>query len=359
MFQCLSPTRARWGSVLRLVTVTLMSLITAMPIAAAAAEAAATTDIPSVVATVEGQPISAEELTNALRSELMRLEIQRYQVLKEKLDDLIAERILSLEAAQRGVAVQQLVQDEVMAKVPAVTPEQVKTFYEANKNRIKQPLEQMSGQIVTYLQQQGQEQRRQALLKELRPRYPVTVALQAPKIEVSAGGNPALGADNAPVTIIEFSDFQCPYCRQVQATLKRLMTEYEGKVKLVFRDFPLRNIHPQAQKAAEAAQCAAEQQKFWPYHDKLFAVTSLQMDDLKKYAQELELNMEQFTSCLDTSKYAGEVDADMQAGQKAGVSATPTFFVNGFPLSGAASYERFKELVDAALEQAQSAQRTN
>jgi protein-disulfide isomerase len=137
------------------------------------------------------------------------------------------------------------------------------------------------------------------------------------------------------------------------------MAEYEGKLKLVFRDFPLRNIHPQAQKAAEAAQCAADQQKFWPYHDRLFAVTNLQIDDLKKYAQELELNMEQFTSCLDSNKYANEVAEDLQAGQKAGVSATPTFFVNGFPLSGAASYERFKEVIDAALEQIQSTQRTN
>jgi len=137
------------------------------------------------------------------------------------------------------------------------------------------------------------------------------------------------------------------------------MAAYEGKIKLVFRDFPLRNIHPQAQKAAEAAQCAAEQQKFWPYHDKLFAASSLQMDELKKFAQELELNLEQFTACLDSSKYAGGIDADMRAGQNVGVNATPTFFVNGYLLSGAASYERFKELVDAALEQGQSAQRTN
>jgi protein-disulfide isomerase len=187
----------------------------------------------------------------------------------------------------------------------------------------------------------------------------VTVALRAPTVEIATEGEPSLGPANAPVTIVEFSDFQCPYCRQAQGTLKQLMAAYEGKIKLVFRDFPLRNIHPQAQKAAEAAQCAAEQQKFWPYHDKLFASTNFQMDELKKFAQELELNMEQFTSCLDSSKHAAGVDADMQAGQQAGVNATPTFFVNGYPLSGAASYERFKELVDAALEQAQSVQRTN
>jgi len=324
-----------------------------MPTAAVAA------DIPPVVATVQGQTISAEELTGALKGELTRLEIQRYQVMKDKLDALIAERIVSLEATKRGVSVQQLLQDEVAAKIPAVTPEQVQAFYEANKSRIQQPLDKIADQIGAYLQRQEQEKRGQELVKELRPNYAVTVALHPPKIEVATDGKPSLGADNAPVTIVEFSDFQCPFCRQVQPTLKRLMEDYAGKVKLVFRDFPLRSIHPQAQKAAEAAQCAAEQQKFWSYHDKLFAATSLQIADLKKYAHEVELNEEQFTSCLDSNKYAGGIDADMQAGQNAGVNATPTFFVNGYPLSGAASYEHFKEVVDAALEQAQSAQRTN
>jgi len=351
MFQRVSETRARWGRVL--VMLTLTGLMTSMPTLAAADE------IPSVVATVQGQPIAAEDLTNALRGDLLRLEIQRYQVLKDKLDDLIADKLFSLEAAQRGVPVQQFVQDEIVAKIPAVTPEQVQAFYEANKNRIQQPLEKMKEQITSYLQQQGQEQRRQALLKELRLRYPVTVALRAPKIEVATDGKPSLGPDSAPVTIVEFSDFQCPYCRQSQDTLKRLMAAYEGKVKLVFRDFPLRNIHPQAQKAAEAAQCAAEQQKFWPYHDKLFAAASLQPDELKKFAQELGLKLEQFTACLDSNKHAAAIDADMRAGRDVGINATPTFFINGYLLSGAATYERFKELVDAALEQTQSAQRTN
>ena len=351
MFQCLSQARARWSSILGLCTLT--SVMMSLPLLALAEE------FPPVAATVQGQPITTADVTNSLRGELMRLEIQRYQLMKDKLDELIADKIFSLEAAQRGVSVQQFMQDEIVAKIPAVTPKQVETFYETNKSRIKQPLEKVSEQITSYLQQQGQEQRRQALVKELQPRYPVTVALRAPKVEIATDGKPSLGSDNAPVTIVEFSDFQCPYCRQAQGALKQLMTAYEGKVKLVFRDFPLRSIHPQAQKAAEAAQCAAEQQKFWPYHDKLFAASNLQMDELKKFAQELGLNLEQFTACLDSSKYAGGIDADMRAGQNVGVNATPTFFVNGYLLSGAASYERFKELVDAALEQAQSAQRTN
>jgi protein-disulfide isomerase len=316
-------------------------------------------ELPAVVATVQGQAIAADDLTQALRGDLLRLDMQRYQLFRDKLEALIADKIFSLEAARRGVSVQQLVHEEISAKIQAVSPEQVQAFYEANKNRIKQPLEKVSEQLTSYLQQQAQEQRRQALLKELKPRYPVTVALRAPTVEVATEGEPTLGPSNAPITIVEFSDFQCPYCRQAQSTVKRLMAEYEGKIKLVFRDFPLRSIHPQAQKAAEAAQCAAEQQKFWPYHDKLFTSTNLQMEELKKFAQELALNLEQFTACLDSGRSAAGIDTDMQDGQQAGVNATPTFFVNGSPLSGAASYERFKELVDAALEQGSNTPRTN
>jgi protein-disulfide isomerase len=137
------------------------------------------------------------------------------------------------------------------------------------------------------------------------------------------------------------------------------MAEYEGKVKLVFRDFPLRSIHPEAHKAAEAAQCANDQQQFWAYHDKLFEQSSLKDADLKKYAEELKLDVAQFSTCLDSGKYVKEIDADMQDAQNAGVNSTPSFFVNGQPLSGAASFEQFQELVDEALEQIKSAKQNS
>jgi protein-disulfide isomerase len=256
---------------------------------------------------------------------------------------------MQLEADKRQISVEELVQQEIEAKVPEVTSEQIKAFYEENKSRIRQPLDKISARIEAYLQQQEQEKRERAFVHELRQRYKVTVALRPPTVDVSSDDDPFMGPADALVTIIEFSDFQCPYCRRVQPALKKLMKEYEGRVKLVFRDFPLRRIHPQAQKAAEAAQCAADQNQFWPYHDKLFATSSLLPHDLKNYAKELGLDTEQFNTCLDSDKYAQEVEKDLQDGENAGVSATPSFFVNGQPLSGAASYERFQELVEAAL----------
>ncbi len=314
-------------------------------------------ELPAVVATVQDQPIAADELTSTLSGDLLRVEMQRYRVLKEGLDRLISERLKQLEAAKRQISPKQLIQEEVTAKATLATEEQVKQFYEANKKRIRQPLEQIAPRIEKYLNDQAQEKRRNAFYGELRQRYKVTVALEPPKVDVSSDDDPALGAQDATVTIIEFSDFQCPYCRRVQPTLKRLLADYEGRVKLVFRDFPLRNIHPQAQKAAEAAQCADEQQQFWPYHDKLFDNTAFDDKALKTYAGELSLDVAQFTACLDSNKYAQEVEADLQDGRSVGVSSTPSFFINGRPLSGAASYESFQELVEAALERGKSAKR--
>jgi protein-disulfide isomerase len=320
---------------------------------------AAPVEIPAIVATVQDQQISAEELTAALRSELLRLDMERYQIMKQKLDELIAARLMQLEATKRGVSLQQLNQEEIVAKTPKVTSEQVKTFYEANKNRIRQPLDTIAPRLEAYLQNQARQKQQQTFLHELRQHYSVTTALPVFTVDVDADDDPFQGPEQAPVTIIEFSDFQCPYCRRAQSTLKRLLHDYEGKIKLVYRDFPLRNIHPQAQKAAEAAQCAAAQGQFWPYHDRLFETSRLQVQDLKQHAKELGLDEQQFNTCLDSGKYASEVEGDLQDGMNAGVHATPSFFINGQPVSGAVGYDRFKALVDEALQQAKSSQRAN
>ena len=352
MSPCVPTVRGpRWALPVLLAIVFCLSLASALHVWAL--------DVPDVVATVQDQPIAAADLTAAVKGELLRLDMQRYQVLKSGLDQLIAEKLTRLEAEKRQQSPEQLLQEEVTAKVPPVTPEQVKAFYESNKQRIKQPLDKIQPRIEAYLNRQERDKRRDEFMRELRQRYKVNIALNPPQVDVSADDDPVLGAATAPVTIIEFSDFQCPYCRRVQPALKKLLAEYEGKVKLVFRDFPLRSIHPEAQKAAEAAQCANDQQQFWAYHDKLFEQTSLKDADLKKYAEELKLDTAQFSTCLDSGKYAQEVNADMQDAQKAGVNSTPSFFINGQPLSGAASFERFQELVDEALEHIKSTKQSS
>ncbi|MCK4670323.1 MAG: DsbA family protein [Nanoarchaeota archaeon] len=168
----------------------------------------------------------------------------------------------------------------------------------------------------------------------------------------SIDDDPMLGETDAPVTIIEFSEYQCPFCgKYIRETFPKIKEEYidTGKVRYVFRDFPL-GFHEYAQKAAEAAECADDQGNFWEYHDLLFEhQAELNIDKFKEFAKELELDTEQFNECLDTSKYADEVAKDIQAATEFGVGGTPAFFVNGYSLSGAMPFKAFKELIEAEL----------
>jgi len=161
--------------------------------------------------------------------------------------------------------------------------------------------------------------------------------------------DPVKGDPNAPIIIIEFSDFQCPFCERFYTnTLPQIVSQYidTGKAKLVFRDFPL-SFHPNAQPAAEAAECADEQGKFWEMHDKIFENQgSMSVESYKLWAEEIGLNTEQFNSCLDSGKYASEVQKDFSDGAAAGVSGTPTFFINGEKLVGAQPFEAFKAVLD-------------
>jgi protein-disulfide isomerase len=189
------------------------------------------------------------------------------------------------------------------------------------------------------------------MLEGLKQTHHVNVALEPPelpRIEVEAKG-PARGPAGAPVTIVEFSDFQCPYCGREVPVIDRLMKEYDGKVRLVFRHFPL-DFHPFAEKAAEAAVCAAEQGKFWELHDKMFSnQQKLAVDDLKGYAKSVGVDAAKFDKCLDSGEKKPQIDADQKAGTEAGVNGTPAFFINGIFINGAQPYEQIKQTVDREL----------
>lgn len=179
------------------------------------------------------------------------------------------------------------------------------------------------------------------------------------KVEVDPGHLPVLGNKNAKVTVVEFSDFQCPFCRRLwKDTLTQLKKEYidTGKIKFAYRHFPL-SFHPAAKPSAQASECANQQGKFWEMHDKIFEEQEKQgqgtiqytVDDLKKWARDLGLNVTKFNECLDSGKYAKDVSEDEAAGQKAGVQGTPATFVNGQLVSGAQPYSAFKTLIDGEL----------
>jgi protein-disulfide isomerase len=183
------------------------------------------------------------------------------------------------------------------------------------------------------------------------PDLQVNVKPDVKRYAVQTDDDPSMGPENAPITIIEFSDYQCPFCAQWYAeVLTRLMTDYEGKIRFVYRDFPLYSIHPQAQSAAEAANCAGEQAAYWPFHNALFSGKyNLGSDAYTRYAEELGLNVAQFSQCVSERRYKDEVDDDFKYATSVGVNSTPIFFINGLAIVGAQPYEVFQQVIDKEL----------
>jgi protein-disulfide isomerase len=277
-----------------------------------------------------------------------------YEGRRAALDDIIAETLIGQAAKAKGMTPEAYEEAEIGKRVKPVTDADVVAFYQANANQMQgRTLDSVSPAINRYLQDQQRSSARQQLVNELRKSGPpVRVLFEAPRTKVDvAATDPALGAASAPVTIVEFSDFQCPFCQRATPTLKQLRQAYGDKIRIVWKDFPLTQIHPQAFKAAEAARCAEEQGKFWEFHDRLFGnQQALQPDDLKKHAADLGLDSAKFGSCLDSSKYAERVRDGVAAGTRLGVNSTPTVYVNGRVVQGAQPFEVFSGIIDEELE---------
>jgi protein-disulfide isomerase len=305
----------------------------------------------SVVATVNGKDITEQELLDRVRGEISKLEAQMYEARRNGTEELIADYLLEQAAQSQGVTKDQLLQREVDSKVGEVTDKDVEAFYTANQARIRKPLDEVRPQILGYLQQNKLGEARRVYLKSLRDKAQVKIFLTPPIVEVSAEDAPFKGPANAPITIVEFSDFQCTYCQRVVNVLEQILERYPHKVKIAFRDFPIVNIHPQAERAAEAAHCAGEQGKFWEYHDLLFEKQdTIPVTNFAEHAKTLGLEVTVFQSCIDERKYQQKVERNYAAGVKAGVFGTPAFFINGRPLSGAQPLEAFKAVIDEELE---------
>jgi protein-disulfide isomerase len=320
------------------------------PLSAAVAGQSQTSPAP-VVAVVNGKEISEQELLDRIRGEMLKLEAQMYEVRRNGTEELISEYLLEQAAKARGLTGDQLLQQEVDSKVGEVTAKEVDDFYAANQARIRKSLNEVRPQILNYLQQNKLTEARRTYLKGLRDTAQVKVYLTPPLVEVSAEGAPFKGPLDAPITIVEFSDFQCSYCKRVLDVLHQVLERYPNKVKLAFRDFPILNIHPQAQKAAEAAHCAGEQGKFWEYHDLLFEKQdTIPTTDFAEHAKALGLDVTTFQACIDAQKYKEKVQRNYADGVKAGVSGTPAFFINGRLLSGAQPLEAFRAVIDEELE---------
>jgi protein-disulfide isomerase len=312
------------------------------------------------VAIVGGQPISEQDLLDALGpQQLMQLRTQEYEAKNKALESVIRHRIVEIEAKRRNISPEKLIEQEVDSKVPDPTEGEIEAYF-LGQNRSGARLEDVKDQYRSALKQFKLVKARQAFADSLRAKIEVAVLLRPPSIDVAFDPARVKGDPRAPVTIVEFSDYQCPFCMKTESVLTSLLDKYNGRVKLAYMDFPLREIHPNAESAAEASRCAGEQGKFWEFHDSLFAdATKLDQPDLIARVRTLGLKEEPFRACLASGKFKASVDADREAGIKAGVGGTPGFFINGVFLNGAQSQAEFEKVIDTQLYFPAVVQRSN
>jgi protein-disulfide isomerase len=305
------------------------------------------------IAEVDDRAILASDLEKYAGRELFLQRENLYKLEKRKLEEYITAFLLTREAKKRSVSVEAVLDQEVNSKILPVDDDEIDVFYKSNKARIAVDLDKAREQIRSHLNNQKIQAQKALFLKSLRSNAKVVTYLKSPPVfraEISVAGEPFKGAEKAPLTVVKFEDFQCPFCKQVQPTFNELLSRYNGKVRLVHKDLPLESIHPQARQAAEAARCAYEQGKFWEYHDKLYATSpKASGDDLKSYAKEVGLNVNSFDRCFASGKYKAVVQQDLNEGVQLGLTGTPTIFINGREISGNQPLEAFEAIIEEEL----------
>lgn len=310
----------------------------------------------SVVAEVAGRTITLSELDAKWKEldpgEQARITQLVYQSRRNVLDQMVGDVLIENAAKAAGLTPEKYLEQENVKRVKAPSDADVQQFFEQNKDRAPgRTLEQLKAPISQFLVSQREQQARAQLVDELTKKgASVKMTLEPPRTEIAlAVHDPSRGPATAPITIIEFSDYQCPYCSRVTPTLEKLRAAYPDKIRVVFKDFPLPN-HPLAPKAAEAAHCASEQDQYWEMHDRMFAnPQQLDLATLKQYAGAMKLDQTKFDQCLDSGKFAEGIKADMDQGAKLGISSTPTLYVNGRPVIGAQPYEFFVTVIEEEL----------
>jgi protein-disulfide isomerase len=306
------------------------------------------------LAVLDGQPVYEDQLPASEVAQLQRMMVQVNAVKMRGLHETLDQKLIEAEAKKKGVSKDDLFKAEVLSKVPDPTDEQVKAGYEARqdlktksfddvKDGVKRDLKNMAIQKAEGVYVQG-------LWQQALNDGELSILVTPPKLEVKADMSRLKGDPKAPIAIVEFSDFSCPFCRKAEASIAEVLAKYPGQVKLAYEDFPLRELHPNAQMAAEASRCAGEQGQYWEYHDLLFARQDKQSrEGLMEDARALKLDEAKFDTCLSSGRYRPQIDQDILMGSRAGMVATPGFFINGTFVSGAQPPEVFAKIIDRQL----------
>jgi protein-disulfide isomerase len=317
---------------------------------------------PRPVATFNGATITEDDLRAAALADLDKLNLQfqqiraslartEQQILETNLIHLLADKLFEAEAANRGLGKEAYLEQELKGKIKEPSQQEIKAYYEANRKSFQKPFDtQISEKIRQYLKAENRARATGELADRLKANYKVQILLPPLRVHVKTEGSPSRGLKDAPVTIVEFSDFQSPLASQLNKTLQEVMAKYGDKVRLVYRQFPLSPIHPFAEKASEASLCAADQNQFWELHDSMFETQNeLKSKDLEAKAAKLKLDPNAFNTCLSSGKYAQRVQHDQREGYALGVMDSPAFFINGRYLSGALAMSDLSKMVNEEI----------
>jgi protein-disulfide isomerase len=305
-----------------------------------------TVDSEQVIAEVGGQKLTIADLQQQQGGKLLQARYQYYMNQRKALDQLIDDKLIELEAKHRQISPDQLLNTVVYKDLKDPTEDQLQVYYEGMEST--ESYESVRDRVLEHIRELRREKARAAYVKQLRSNASVQVLLAPPFADVNLRDAFVHGSKNSAVTLVEFADYECPYCQKITPELQKLEKEYGNRLAFVYKDFPL-PMHHSSQKAAEAARCAGEQGKFWEYHDVLFYSKQLQVADLKAHARVLKLDGDRFDKCLDDGAEAAPVKKSLEEAQKLGLTGTPSFFVNGHFFSGAADYNVLKEMVDLQL----------
>ncbi len=299
------------------------------------------------LAEIDGEAILESDLV--LGSDWRKLEQQVYGLREKALNSAIATHLLNKEAERRGITANALIDAEISPKIGEPTNAEINEFYEEQKGKIEQPLKDVRGEIVRVLKRNKAQRHLSDYIKGLWAQADVSVHLDPPRLPVDLEGVRFRGDDDAPVTIIEYSDFQCPFCRRVQPTLAELASEYDKEIRWGFKDMPLSDIHPEALRAAQAARCANDQGKFWEFRAKLFEQELFTDGMYSEVSKELKIKDEALLECVNSGKYDAAVKADFNEARGFGIDGTPAFLINGILFTGAQRIEAFRNVIDREL----------
>lgn len=309
----------------------------------------------TVVASVDGVPITQQQVDDSIAARVYPLQQQLYAIRKAALENLIVSRLLEVEAKARGVSVDELRRQLTQGEIN-VTRAQVEEAFAQNASFFaSMSPDEARERLRLDLENQARMKHYRAALERLRKQWSIAVTLAEPAfaLRLDDGTSPAVGAVKAAVTIVEFSDFECRFCREVQPALKQVLENYGKDVRLVFKHLPLEG-HRNAVPAARAAYCAGEQERFWQFHDGLFGLESVSPSAFERIAADLGLGVERFKACVSSEQSRAAVVRDMELARSLRINSTPSFLVNGKLIKGALSFAEFQKIIERELKQTSS-----